>query len=183
MHGIDQHRSCECFYSYLTPRKGYLSFILHAENCCVFKTHSVLGSLPRKVHFPFPIQPHGLSSATQREQVFSVSERRLQQQSERRLPEGTSVTDHRLWDPVLWRTLFSQQICHGLAALRGAEVGFYSLHSETQHLEAKLPVRCPVIHICFDECLCFGFLCVFSYWSADFGTVCQMTHWVCCVWF
>lgn len=43
----------------------------HAANCCVFKTHSVAGPLPRKVHFPFPIQPHGLSSAT----VFSLRQR------------------------------------------------------------------------------------------------------------
>lgn len=35
------------------------------------KTHSAVGPLPRKVHFPFPIQPHGLSSAT----VFSLRQR------------------------------------------------------------------------------------------------------------
>lgn len=105
----------------------WLSFIQHTVNCCVFKTHSVLGSLPRKVHFPFPIQPHGLSSATQ---VFSPIERHLRQQSEHWLPKGplSLTTD---FDPVLWRTHISQQIRHSLSALRGAQVWFYSLHSET----------------------------------------------------
>lgn len=135
-----------------------------AVNCCVFKTHSVAGPLPRKVHFPFPIQPHGLSSAT----VFSLRQR---QQSEHQLRHRAHTLIRVFWPHII------HQIHHRTVSRERSRGMTFKPYAER---ETSCPlVRCPVMHIipCCVWSGCPGSLWLFP--AIDllaFELCCHMTH-------
>lgn len=131
-----------------------------AANCCVFKTHSVAGPLPRKVHFPFPIQPHGLSSAT----VFSLRQRQPPAAVWAPTP---SPSAH--FDPSVH---IIHQIHHRTVSRERSRGMTFKPYAER---ETSCPlVRCPVIAYHYVLCVerVSWFTLAFScYWSAGFWTL------------
>lgn len=136
-----------------------------AENCCVFKTHSALGSLPREFISHFP-SSHMDWAPPRRENKYIHSDGGTSGSSQsNRLPQGPlSPTED--FDIHTHRQTSSGWIRHSLS-----EEQRYDLHCEA--LSVTATVRCTVIH-CYhcvlwvQHYVCFSEPCVFWCRAAAF---------------
>lgn len=149
------------------------------QNCCVFKTHSVCWPFAQRGSFP--ISHPATWSKLRHTSIFTqwaAPPAAVWAQS----PLRTSVSVHRLCSGVVNDT--SQLPADSSQPVSPERYDFLSFSlTLTVWQKACLSgvplsrlLHVSVVYLPYPNCISWC-------WSADFWTVCQMTHWVCCVWF